>query len=99
MIPLSQLGPIAHPTLDTFLLGFVCASSLVAAVFFLRFWRATRDGLFMAFTLFFAIEGGNEAYTATLRHPNVGSLAVTIVRLLAVVGILAAILWKNLAKG
>jgi hypothetical protein len=98
MIPFNQLGPIAHPTLDTFLLGFVCASSLVAAIFFLRFWRATRDRLFVAFTVFFAIEGANEAYTSTLRHPNVGSLAVTLIRLLAVIGILVAILWKNLAK-
>ncbi len=97
MIPVSQLAPISHPTLDTFLLGFICASSFVAALFFLRFWRSTRDGLFLAFTVFFGIEGANEAYTITLRHPNVGTLAVTIVRLLAVLGILVAILWKNVA--
>jgi hypothetical protein len=98
MIPIVQLAPLNHPILDVFLLGFVCAGSLVAALFFLRFWRTTRDALFMAFTVFFAIEGANEAYTATLRHPNVGSLAVTVVRLLAVLGILVAILWKNLAR-
>ena len=98
MIPLSQLGPLSHPMLDTFLLGFVCASCLVAAIFFLRFWRSTRDALFMAFTIFFAIEGANEAYTATLSHPNVGNFEVTLIRLLAVLGILGAILWKNLAR-
>jgi hypothetical protein len=98
MIPIAQLAPLAHPILDVFLLGFVSASSLMAALFFLRFWRTTRDALFMAFTVFFAIEGANEAYTTTLRHPNVGSLAVTFVRLFAVIGILVAILWKNLAK-
>lgn len=98
MIPVSQLAPLAHPTVDNFLLGFICASSFVAALFFLRFWRATHDGLFLAFTVFFAIEGANEAYTVSLRHPNVGSLVVTVIRLLAVLGILSAILWKNLAR-
>lgn len=95
MIPVNQLAPISHPTLDTFLIGFVCATSFIAALFFLHFWRATRDGLFMAFTVFFAIEGANEAYTASLRHPNVGSFSITLIRLLAVLGILAAIVWKN----
>lgn len=95
MTPNSQLAPLAYPILDVFLLGFVCAGSLVAAVFFLRFWRSTRDTLFMAFTIFFAIEGANDAYVLTLPHPNEGSVAVTIIRLIAVIGILAAIVWKN----
>lgn len=98
MIPVTELAPISHPTLDTFLLGFICASSILAAVFFLRFWRHTRDSLFLAFTLFFAIEGANQAYVASLKHPNVGTIAVTLIRLLAVLAILGAILWKNLAE-
>ncbi|MGH9560330.1 MAG: DUF5985 family protein [Terracidiphilus sp.] len=97
MIPISGLAPISYPVLDFFLIGFVCASSLVVALFFLRFWRQTRDPLFLAFTLFFAIEGANEAYTASLLHPNVGSFAVTMVRLLSVLGVIFAIIWKNLA--
>ena len=93
-----QLPPLAHPILDVFLLGVVCAGCFVSALFFLRFWRSTRDTLFMAFTIFFAIEGANEAYVLTLPHPNEGSFAVTLIRLLAGIGILAAILWKNLAE-
>ena len=99
MSPHVQLAPLAHPVLDVFLIGVVCAACLVAALFFLRFWRSTRDTLFMAFTLFFAIEGADEAYDLTLPHPNEGSLAVTIIRFLASLGILVAILWKNLARG
>lgn len=95
MNPISQLAPIAHPLADTFLLGFVSATSMVAALFFLRFWRSTRDLLFLAFTVFFAVEGCNEAYTVSLRHPNVGTFALTLLRLLAVLGILGAIVWKN----
>ena len=98
MTPIDQLAPLEHPVLDTFLLGVICATSLVAALFFLRFWRHTRDRLFLAFTFFFAIEGANEAYVATLPDPNIGSLSTTLVRLLAVLGILAAIVWKNLAE-
>jgi len=98
MNPYDQLAPLTHPILDVFLIGFVCATCLVSALFFLRFWRSTRDALFMAFTIFFAIEGANEAYVITLPHPNEGSIAVTVIRLLASVGILGAILWKNLAR-
>jgi hypothetical protein len=98
MNPSDQFAPLAHPVLDVFLIGFICASCLVAALFFLRFWRSTRDKLFMAFTIFFAIEGANEGYVLTLPHPNQGSIAVTLIRLLAVLGILGAILWKNVAE-
>ncbi len=94
-----QLAPLSHPILDVFLIGVVCAACLVVALFFLRFWRSTRDTLFMAFTIFFAIEGINEAFVLTLPHPNQGSLPVTIIRFLASLGILGAILWKNLARG
>ena len=38
-----HLAPIAHPTADAFLMGFVSACSLIAALFFLKFWRRTRD--------------------------------------------------------
>jgi len=89
---------MSHPALDLFLLGFVCASSLVAALFFLRFWRQTRDLLFLAFTVFFATEGANEGYTAALPHPNIGNFAVTLIRLLSVMGVICAIVWKNLAE-
>ena len=93
-----QIAAITHPVLDTFLLGVVSTSSFVAALFFLRFWRHTRDSLFLAFTVFFAIEGANEAYVASLPQPNLGNFAVTLIRLLAVLGILSAIIWKNLGE-
>ncbi len=42
MIP--QLSPLDHPVLDVFLLGFITACSLIAAMFFLRFWRSSAIG-------------------------------------------------------
>ena len=98
MTTVTHLAPIGHPVLDTFLLGVICTCSLLGALFFLRFWRQTRDSLFLAFTVFFLSEAINEAYVSTLARPNVGSFAVTLIRLLAVLGIFGAILWKNLAE-
>lgn len=91
----SQLAPIAHPTFDVFLLGFVVACSLIAALFFLRFWKSTRDPLFLAFTLFFAIQGINYGVLLGAAHPNEGNLWHSLIRFLAVLGLLAAIVWKN----
>lgn len=97
-MPPDQVAPVGHPVLDTFLLAVVCTCSLVAALFFLGFWKRTRDSLFLAFTVFFAIEGANEAYLASLPRPNLGNFAVTLIRLLAVLGVIGAIVWKNAAE-
>ena len=42
--------------IEGFSQGFVATASLVAAMFFLRFWTRTRDFLFMAFAIAFAAE-------------------------------------------
>ena len=39
-----------------FLTGAICIACLVAALFFLRFWRTTRDPFFVYFALSFALE-------------------------------------------
>jgi Family of unknown function (DUF5985) len=90
-----QLAPLSHPLLDVFLLGFIVACSLVAALFFLRFWKSTRDPLFAAFTLFFAVQAVNYGLLLNAEHPNEGTFAHTIIRFLAVLGLLAAMVWKN----
>jgi uncharacterized membrane protein HdeD (DUF308 family) len=97
-IPLNQLASIQHPALDLFLLGFATACSMVAGLFFLRFWRDTRDPLFLGFSAFFAIEGISEALTITLPHPNQGTLWLFLLRLVATLAVLGAILWKNTSR-
>lgn len=89
------MNPIAHPLADIFLLGCVTAGSLVAGLFFLRFWRSTHDVLFLAFAVFFVIQGGSYAFVVNLSHPNEGNLFLFCVRLLSVLVVLGAILWKN----
>lgn len=42
--------------MNTLILGAVAMASLVAAMFFFRFWRQTRDHLFLLFSLAFALE-------------------------------------------
>ncbi|MEO8313657.1 MAG: DUF5985 family protein [Pseudomonadota bacterium] len=81
--------------MESFLLGIVVSASLIAALFFLKFWRKTRDPLFLAFALAFAIEGLNRVAFLFLERPNEGSPAIYVVRLLAFLLILAAILRKN----
>lgn len=95
---MTQLAPLDFPLLDIFLLGVIVALSAVAMVFFLRFWKSTRDPLFIAFASFFAVQAFIHAAALGLNHPNEGTFGLYLLRLLAVLGILAAILWKNVAK-
>ena len=89
------MNHIAHLTSVIFLLGFIAASSLVAATFFLRFWKDTRDILFLAFVIFFLIQAIQSVLVLQLRHPNEGTAWFFLLRLLSVLSVLAAILWKN----
>jgi len=82
-----------------FLLGVIATTSIASAVFFLRFWRDSRDSLFLAFALAFLIEGLNRASLLFLDHPNEGSPRVYIVRCLAFLIILAGIVNKNRRTG
>ncbi len=78
-----------------FLLGIIATCSLAAALFFLRFWRETRDSLFLAFAVAFFIEGLNRTSTLILKQPNEYTPWVYVVRLFAFLIILAGILNKN----
>ena len=85
--------------LEGFLLGIIVTASLTAAAFFLKFWRSSRDPLFLAFALAFLIEGVNRIGFLLVERPNEGSPAIYVVRLLAFLLILAAILRKNRGRG
>lgn len=81
--------------IEGFLLGMVATASLTAGVFFLKFWRDTRDSFFLAFAASFLIEGLNRCGVMLLEKPNEGSPWTYLVRLLAFLLILGAILKKN----
>jgi uncharacterized membrane protein HdeD (DUF308 family) len=78
-----------------FLLGIIATGSVMAGIFFLKFWKHTKDFLFLAFAIAFIIEGFSRASVIFLAKPNEGSPWIYLVRLLASLLILIAILKKN----
>ena len=92
------MSPMTHPIADIFLLGFIAATSLVTALFFVRYWRDARDPLFLAFAAFFGIQGIVHSAVLLLSRPNEGNVWLFLMRLLSVLSVLGAILWKNSAK-
>jgi uncharacterized membrane protein HdeD (DUF308 family) len=93
---LQNLAPIGHPRLDLFLLGYIVAVSAVTALFFLRFWKETRDFLFLAFAVFFLVSAAVRAHGVTRANPNLVIGWLYLLRLLAVGLIVAAIVRKNI---
>jgi hypothetical protein len=84
---------------EAFLIGVIATTSVIAAAFFLKFWKRTRDMLFLAFSIAFLIEGLNRASVLFItERPNEGSPWTYVVRLFAFLLILAAILRKNLGS-
>ena len=83
--------------LEGFLLGVIVTGSLAASAFFLKFWRQTRDKLFLGFAAAFAIEGVNRIAFLFVAHPDEGNPIIYTVRLFSYLLILAAIVNKNRA--
>jgi hypothetical protein len=79
----------------TFLSGAVSALFLVAALFFLRFWKRTRDGLFLAFALAFFLLGIGQGLLTLAVIPDEERSLLYLIRLAAFALILAAIIRKN----
>lgn len=84
---------------EGFLVGVIATASFTAGIFFLKFWRKTGDSLFLAFAVAFLIEALNRAFTLGLSRPNEGSPWIYVVRMLAFLLILAAIVKKNYGRG
>lgn len=78
-----------------FLSGAVTFGEFVAALFFLRFWRRTRDPLFLAFACAFALLGLGQGVLALADIPVEERSWVYLFRLAAFGLILAAIYRKN----
>jgi hypothetical protein len=51
------------------LMGAVAMASFVATIFFLRFWRETRDTLFLLFAIAFGVDALTRSVLA-LVHPS-----------------------------
>jgi hypothetical protein len=80
-----------------FLAGAIMFGFLVAALFFLRFWRRTGDGLFLAFAIAFALLGVGQAVQALANIPQEERSYIFLIRLAAFTIIIAAVVRKNRA--
>lgn len=76
--------------------GAVAMGYFLGAVFFLRFWRDTRDSLFIGFALAFGLLALNQILTHDV--PDENRVYIYLLRVLAFTIILVAIVRKNLAR-
>jgi hypothetical protein len=75
--------------------GAIAALSMVAALFFLRFWRRTGDRFFLLFALAFAIDGLSRLLLAAIHLPDEFEPYAYIPRLITFGLIVAAVVLKN----
>ncbi len=82
-------------TLYDFLSGSVALGFFTCGLFFLRFWRRTRDELFLAFAFAFALLGTGQSIVALANIPTEDRGSLYLIRLVAFAVIIIAILRKN----
>jgi uncharacterized membrane protein HdeD (DUF308 family) len=81
--------------LAPFALGAMAMASLVAVLFFARFYRDTRDSLFLYFAAAFTLEAVNRTLLAFSRAPNEADPVLYMMRAFAYSLILFGIYQKN----
>jgi len=92
------VNPAPDPALVGFFGGALTMGFLVAAVFFLKFWRRTHDSLFLSFALAFGLLAINQAAPVVLNIPREDQAPVYLLRLAAFALIILAILHKNMRR-
>lgn len=78
-----------------FVSGLLAMGFLVAALFFLRFYVRTRDALFIAFAIAFALFGAEQAMLALADAAREERSWFYLMRLCGFVLIIAGIVMKN----
>lgn len=81
--------------IEGFFLGVIVTASLIAGSFFLKFWKQTRDQLFLFFAIAFYVEGFNRSAFLFLDRPNEGDPLIYFIRFLSYALIVVAIVNKN----
>jgi len=82
-------------SLTPVLSGAVAMASFVAALFFLKYWRQTRDSFFLLFALAFGIDALSRFVLALARVSDESEPLYYIPRLIAFALIILAIVLKN----
>jgi hypothetical protein len=81
-----------------FMSGALTLGYAVAGLFFLRFWRRTRDRLFFAFAIAFVLLALNQALAQWLGAADERVGYTYVLRVIGFLLILAAIVDKNVAR-
>lgn len=76
-------------------MGAVAMASLVAALFFLRFWRQTRDSFFLLFSLAFGLDAASRVGLGLSHVTSEQEPFFFLARLITYGLIIAAIVQKN----
>ena len=80
-----------------FFSGAVTLGYLLAGTFFLKFWRKTRDRLFLAFGVAFGLLSVNQILAMAIDAGNENVVYAYLLRVLGFVLILVAIADKNIS--
>lgn len=81
--------------LNAMLAGAIIMASLVVSLIFLRFWKSTRDRFFLYFAMSFVLQAMDRGVLNITSLRNEDEPVYYVVRLVAYVLILIAILEKN----
>lgn len=84
--------------MNQLLIGGIATASLVAGMFFLRFWVTTRDRFFLFFAASFLIEGTNRLALSLYASTSEDSPVYYLIRLVSYGLIIAAIVHKNRSR-
>lgn len=80
------------------LLGAIAMACFTISMFFLRFWKTTHDRFFLFFAISFCIEGIERVLMGLAHYSNEQEPLFYLLRLVAFIVILYAILDKNRSK-
>jgi hypothetical protein len=80
---------------NDFLAGAIVMGFLVAALMFLRFWKRTREGLFLAFSGSFLLLGATQGLLTLGNFHDEERSWLYLLRLAAFLLILFAMGWQN----
>lgn len=87
MIPMPAVGP--------FMLGAIAMASLAVSVFFLRFYRETKDALFLYFAAAFGLEAVTRTLLAFRSAPDEAAVHLYLTRAFAYSLIVVGVYFKN----
>jgi uncharacterized membrane protein len=84
--------------MPTLLAGGLVVACVIVGLFFLRYWKATRDSFFLYFAVAFWLQGGQWLYSGLTDPANEYLPLAYLLRLAGYGLIVAAIVRKNMAS-